>query len=93
MVIGANRQLPRQSSQKLNDTVGSHADHNLSHLTAKPLHPVNQTALFHTTLRMQPTKQQSEDWRSKRSRIYKQLHPQLWKRFSSFQTKICQTRI
>ena len=45
MVTGANRQLHRQSSQKLNDTVGSHADHNLSNSTVKPLDPVNQIAL------------------------------------------------
>ena len=45
MVTGANRQLHRQSSQKLNDTVGSHADHNLSNLTVKQLDPVNQIAL------------------------------------------------
>ena len=45
MVTGANRQLHRQSSQKLNDTVGSHADHNLSNSTTKPLDPVNQIAL------------------------------------------------
>ena len=44
MVTGANRQLHRQSSQKLNDTIGSHADH-MSNLTAKPLDPVNQIAL------------------------------------------------
>ena len=37
MVTGAHRHLHRQSSQKLNDTTGSHADHNLSNLTAKPL--------------------------------------------------------
>ena len=29
IVTGANRQLHRQRSQKVNDTVGSHADHNL----------------------------------------------------------------
>ena len=45
MVTGANRQLHRQNSQKLNDTVGSHADHNVSNSTAKPLDPVNQIAL------------------------------------------------
>ena len=45
MVTGANRQLHRQSSQKLNDTVGSHADHNLSNSTVKPLDSVNQIAL------------------------------------------------
>ena len=45
MVTGANRQLHRQSSQKLNDTVGSHADHNLSNSTPKSLDPVNQIAL------------------------------------------------
>ena len=43
MVTGANRQLHRQSSQKLNDTTGSHADH-MSNLTTKPLDPVNQIA-------------------------------------------------
>ena len=45
MVTGANRQLHRQSSLKLNDTVGSHADHNLSNSTVKPLDPVNEIAL------------------------------------------------
>ena len=45
MVTGANRQLHRQSSQKLNDTAGSHADQNLPNLTTKPLDPVNQIAL------------------------------------------------
>ena len=46
MVTGANRQLHRQSSQNpLNDTIGSHANHNLSNLTTKPLDPVNQIAL------------------------------------------------
>ena len=45
MVTGANRQLHRQSSQKLNDTVGSHADHSLSNSTVKLLDPVNQIAL------------------------------------------------
>ena len=45
MVTGANRQLHGQSSQKLNDTVGSHADHNLSNSTVKLLDPVNQIAL------------------------------------------------
>ena len=45
MVTGANRQLHRQSSQKLNDTRGSHADHNLSNSTVTPLDPVNQIAL------------------------------------------------
>ena len=45
MVTGANRQLHRQSSQKLNDTVGSHTDHNLSNSTIKLLDPVNQIAL------------------------------------------------
>ena len=29
MVTGANRQLHRQSSQKPNDTIGSHVDQNL----------------------------------------------------------------
>ena len=41
MVTGANRQLHRQRSQKLNDTIGSHADNNLQNLTGKPLDPVN----------------------------------------------------
>ena len=41
MVTGANRQLHRQSSQKLNDTIGSRADQNLT----KPLDPVYQIAL------------------------------------------------
>ena len=45
MVTGANRQLHRQSSQKLNDTAGSHAEQNLPNLTTKPLDPVNQIAL------------------------------------------------
>ena len=45
MVTGANRQLHRQSSQKLNDTAGFHADQNLPNLTTKPLDPVNQIAL------------------------------------------------
>ena len=45
MVTGANRQLQRQSSQKLNDTVESHADHNLSKSTVKLLDAVNQIAL------------------------------------------------
>ena len=46
MVTGANRPLHRQSSQKLNETVGSHADQNLTNLTTKPLlDPVNQIAL------------------------------------------------
>ena len=45
MVTGAKWQLHRQSSQKLNDTVGSHADNNLSNSTVKPLDPVNQIAL------------------------------------------------
>ena len=44
-VSEANQQLHRQSSQKLNDTVGSHADHNLSYSTVKPPDPVNRTAL------------------------------------------------
>ena len=42
MVTGAHRHIHRQSSKKLNDTVGSHADHNLSNSTVKPLDPVNQ---------------------------------------------------
>ena len=45
MVTGANRQLHRQSSQKLNDTLGSRADQNSSNMTPKPLDPVNQIAL------------------------------------------------
>ena len=45
MVTGANRQLHRQSSQKLNDTIGSRADQISSNLTTKPLDPVNQIAL------------------------------------------------
>ena len=45
MVTGANRQLHRQNSQKLNDTIGSRADQNLSNLTTKPLDPVNQSAI------------------------------------------------
>ena len=48
MVTGANRQLHRQSSQNpqsLNDTTGSHADHNTTNPTAKSLDPVNQIAL------------------------------------------------
>ena len=45
MVTGANRQLHRQSSQKLNDTLGSRADQNTSTSTTKPLDPVNQIAL------------------------------------------------
>ena len=45
MVTGANRQLHRQSSQNPNDTIGSHAEQNLSHLTTKPLDPVNQIAI------------------------------------------------
>ena len=45
MVTGANRQLHRQSSQKLNDTLGSRADQNSSKMTPKPLDPVNQIAL------------------------------------------------
>ena len=45
MVPGANRQLHRQSSQNPNDTIGSHAEQNLSHLTTKPLDPVNQIAI------------------------------------------------
>ena len=44
-VSGANQQLHRQSSQKLYDTVGSHADHNLANSTVKPPDPVNRTAL------------------------------------------------
>ena len=48
MVTGANRQLHRENSQNpqsLNDTTGSHADHNTSNSTAKSLDPVNQIAL------------------------------------------------
>ena len=45
LVTGVNRQIHRQSSQKLNDTIGSHADHNSSNSTVKPLDPVNQIAL------------------------------------------------
>ena len=45
MVTGANRQLHRQSSQKLNDTLGSRADQNSSNMTPKPLDTVNQIAL------------------------------------------------
>ena len=47
MVTGANKPLPRQSSQNtqlLNDTLGSHADRNTSTSTTKPLDPVNQIA-------------------------------------------------
>ena len=45
MVTGANRQLHRQSSQKLNDTIGSHADQNTTNSITQPLDPVNQIAL------------------------------------------------
>ena len=45
MVTGANRTLHRQSSQKSNDTIGSHADLNLPNLTAQPPDPVNQIAI------------------------------------------------
>ena len=45
MVTGANRQLHRQSSQKLNDTLGSRADQNTSTSTTNPFDPVNQIAL------------------------------------------------
>ena len=45
IVTGAIRQLHRQSTQKLNDTIGPRADQNLSNLTTKPLDPVNQIAL------------------------------------------------
>ena len=45
MVTGAPRPLHRQSSQQLNDTVGSHADQNFTNLPTKPLDPVNQIAL------------------------------------------------
>ena len=44
-MTGANRKLHRQSSQNPNDTIGSHAEQNLSHLTTKPLDPVNQIAI------------------------------------------------
>ena len=45
MVTGANRQLHRQSSQKLNDTLGSRADQYTSTSTTNPFDPVNQIAL------------------------------------------------
>ena len=45
MVTGANRQLHRQSSQKLNDTIGSHADQNTTNSITQPFDPVNQIAL------------------------------------------------
>ena len=45
MVTGANQQLHRQSSQNPNDTIGSHVEPNLSHLTTKPLDRVNQIAI------------------------------------------------
>ena len=45
MVTGANRQLHRQSSQKLNDTIGSNADQNTTTSITQPLDPVNQIAL------------------------------------------------
>ena len=45
IVTGANRKLHRQSSQKLNDTIGSHADHSLPNLTTQPFDPVNQIAI------------------------------------------------
>ena len=45
MVTGANRQLRRQSSQKLNDTIGSHTDQNTTNSITQPLDPVNQIAL------------------------------------------------
>ena len=45
MVTGANRKLHRQSSQKLNDTIGSHADHSLPNLTTQPFDPVSQIAI------------------------------------------------
>ena len=45
MVTGANRQLHRRSSQKLNDTLGSRADQNTSTSTTNPFDPVNQIAL------------------------------------------------
>ena len=48
MVTAANRQLHRQSSQNpqsLNDTTGSHVDHNRSNSTTKSIDPVNQIAL------------------------------------------------
>ena len=45
MVTGVNRQLHRQSSQKLNDTIGPHADQTPPNSSAKLLDPVNQVAL------------------------------------------------
>ena len=45
MVTGANRQLHRQSSQKLNDTLGSRADQNTSTSTTNPFDPVIQIEL------------------------------------------------
>ena len=45
MVTVANRQLHRQSSQNPNDTIGFHAEQNPSHLTTKPLDPVNQIGI------------------------------------------------
>ena len=45
MVTGANRKLHRQSSQKSNDIIGSHADLNLPNLTTQPPDPVNQIAI------------------------------------------------
>ena len=45
MVTGANRQLHRQSSQKINDTLGSRADQNTSTSTTNTFDPVNQIAL------------------------------------------------
>ena len=45
MVTGANRKLHRLSSQKLNDTIGSHADHSLPNLTTQSFDPVNQIAI------------------------------------------------
>ena len=44
MVTGANRQLHRQSSQQLNDTIGSRADQNSSNLPTIPPDPVHQIA-------------------------------------------------
>ena len=53
MVTGTNQQLHRQSSQNppsLNNTTGSHADHNASNLTTKSLDPVNQIAFANEKL-------------------------------------------
>ena len=48
MVTGANRKLDRQNTQNaqsLNDTTGSHANHNTSSLTAKSVDPGNHIAV------------------------------------------------